>query len=148
MKIRKRVTLMVITVSVIFGVCWLTDSISYCLKYYTPTHTLEDVTHATTIMIMFNSAINPFVYALMNQRFREKIKDMMCCTCGCRNRIYAARESRAQRMEAINSHTNPFTTETTDRRAKEWSHSDDSSSVGHSDIANKLLLTRIPLVYL
>ena len=119
MKVRKRVTLMVITVSVIFGVCWLTDSISYWLRYYTPTHTLEDVIHATTIMIMLNSAINPFVYALMNQRFREKIKDMMCCTCGHTNRIYAVRESRAQRMETINSHTSPFTTETTGRSSKE-----------------------------
>ena len=74
MKIRKRVTLMVITVSVIFGVCWLTDSISYCLGYYTPTHTLEDVTYATTIMIMLNSAINPIVYALGESTIQREDK--------------------------------------------------------------------------
>lgn len=120
MKIRKRVTLMVITVSVIFAVCWLADSTSYFLGYYTPTHTFGDVTYATTsTMIMFNSAINPIVYALVNQRYREKIKGMMCCGCACRpsNRIYAASES--QRMEASNSTTHP--TQTSRECSKEWS---------------------------
>ena len=82
MKVRKRVTLMTITVSVIFAVCWLTDSISYVLTFYIPTLMLEDLLYViASTMIKFNSTINPFVYALMNQRFREKIKEMMCCTC-------------------------------------------------------------------
>ena len=115
MKVRKRVTLMVIMVSLIFAVCWLTDSFSYWLKYNTPIEKLEVVTYATPIMIMLNSAINPFVYALMNQRSREKMKDMMCRT----KRIYAVRESRAQKMEVINSHSNPSKTETTDSSFKE-----------------------------
>ena len=28
--------------------------------------------------IMFNSAVNPFAYALINQRFREKMKRLLC----------------------------------------------------------------------
>ena len=80
MKLRKRVTLMAVTVSVIFAVCWLTDSISYILSIYTSVHASSDVTYiATSIMIMFNSSVNPIVYALVNKRFREKIKQMMCC---------------------------------------------------------------------
>lgn len=80
MKVRKRVTLMAVTVSAIFAVCWLTDSISYILSIYTSAHSFSDVTYmATSIMIMFNAAINPIVYALVNKRFREKIKGMMCC---------------------------------------------------------------------
>ena len=31
------------------------------------------------VMIMVNSAINPFAYALINQRFRDKMKGMFCC---------------------------------------------------------------------
>ena len=31
-------------------------------------------------MVMFNSAVNPFVYALLSQQFREKMKTMICCT--------------------------------------------------------------------
>ena len=30
-------------------------------------------------LFMFNSAVNPFVYSLLNQRFRQKLKGMMCC---------------------------------------------------------------------
>ena len=71
---------MAVIVSVIFAVCWLTDSISYMLSIYTSAHTFSDVTFiATSIMIMFNSSVNPIVYALVNKRFREKIKRMMCC---------------------------------------------------------------------
>ena len=81
MNVRKRVTLMAVSVSVIFGVCWLTDSISYILSIYTSAHSYIDITYiATSIMIMFNAAINPIVYALVNTRFREKsIERMMCC---------------------------------------------------------------------
>ena len=81
MKVRKRVTLTVITVSAIFGVCWLTDSISYILSFHIPRHKYGSTWYATaTTFIMINSAANPFVYALVNQSFREKLVRMMC---GC-----------------------------------------------------------------
>ena len=79
MKVRKRVTLMAIAVSVIFAVCWLTDSISYVLTFYIPIHKFGNVTFvATATLVMFNSAVNPILYALLSQRFREKIKRMIC----------------------------------------------------------------------
>jgi len=28
---------------------------------------------------MLNSAVNPFVYSLLNERFKEKLKGMICC---------------------------------------------------------------------
>ena len=35
-------------------------------------------------MFMFNSAINPFVYSLLNERFRGKLKGMFCNRCSTR----------------------------------------------------------------
>ena len=94
MRVRKRVTFMVLTVSFIFGVCWLTESIAYILVFEISTLSFGDTIAAvTTTMIMFNSAINPIVYALVNHRFREKMKLMMrCCCCPATNRIHPARE--------------------------------------------------------
>ncbi|XP_068728138.1 neuropeptide receptor 22-like [Montipora capricornis] len=77
-RIRKRVTLIAITVSVIFGVCWLAQSISYVLMFHIRTHVFGNVMYVVcTTMIMVNSAINPFIYALLSQRFRNRINEMM-----------------------------------------------------------------------
>lgn len=72
MRVRKRVTLMVLVVSAMFEICWITDTIIHVLQsansYAIPiAHTL----------IMFSSAVNPFVYSLISQRFRAKMKDML-----------------------------------------------------------------------
>ena len=81
---RKRVTLSVITVSAIFGVCWITGLLIYILSYYdiymfgAASYTISDT------MFMFNSAINPFVYSLLNERFRGKLQGMFCYKCALR----------------------------------------------------------------
>ena len=50
-------------------------------------------------MIMFNSAVNPFAYALINQRFREKIKGIICCCSrSASSRIHVAREPQDVEM--------------------------------------------------
>lgn len=86
-RVRKRVTLIAITVSVIFGVCWLTQSVSYVLMFHIRAHVFGNVIYvASTTMIMVNSAINPFVYALLSQRFRKKVKAMLSCTVICAGR--------------------------------------------------------------
>ncbi|CAH3044205.1 unnamed protein product, partial [Porites lobata] len=80
LKVRKRVTLTVITVSIIFGVTWLTDTFNWVLYYYKPS--FNQLTYAaTSILILFNSAINPILYALINQRCKEKIKGILSCKC-------------------------------------------------------------------
>ncbi|XP_068669948.1 neuropeptide Y receptor type 6-like isoform X1 [Montipora foliosa] len=100
-RIRKRVTLIAITVSVIFGVCWLAQSISYVLMFHIRTHVFGNVMYVVcTTMIMVNSAINPFIYALLSQRFRKKIKEMMTCTVICVGAIYKLYPKRkSRRME-------------------------------------------------
>ncbi|XP_074607082.1 QRFP-like peptide receptor [Acropora palmata] len=83
-RIRKRVTLIALTVSVIFGVCWLAQSISYVVMFHIRTHVFGNVSYVVcTTMIMVNSAINPFIYALLSQRFRTRIKAMISCRGNC-----------------------------------------------------------------
>lgn len=80
LKVRKRVTLMVITVSVIFAICWGAESVEYVLRFLTTLNiTFVHITIVDT-MVLLNSAVNPFVYALLNHQFRQKIRGVMCCT--------------------------------------------------------------------
>ena len=99
MKVRKRVTLTVVIVSVIFGVCYLTEASNYFMRHFYPSREFLS-NAASSITILFNSAINPFVYALVNQPFREKFNTMTSCTCHpATNTVHPAREPRDQRME-------------------------------------------------
>ena len=91
---------MVIIVSVIFGVCWVTDRVNYVMVHYSPSHAFLSLAGSNT-MVLFNSAINPIVYALVSQRFREKLKRMMCCHC---RREHTARESQRIQGYVIPTH--------------------------------------------
>ena len=93
---------MVVTVSTIFVICWGTDIIFHILEAF---HTSQKLsTLAIPIahtMIMFNSAVNPFAYALINQKFREKMKGMICRSLSSSApRVDAAREP--QDIKTIN----------------------------------------------
>lgn len=86
---RKRATLMVILVSVVFGVCWVTDRTNYLMvQFYSHTGAFLSLTASNT-MVLVNSAINPIVYALVNYRFREKAKRMIQVRC-CRTAVHPA----------------------------------------------------------
>lgn len=79
MRVRKRVTLMVVSVTALFGICWLSDIIAHAVDAVL-SHSIEkDVYTVTHTMVLFSSAANPFVYALINQTFRQKVKRMVCC---------------------------------------------------------------------
>ena len=84
MKVRKRVTLMVVAVTVIFGVCLGTSQLVYVLDYFISDGISADLLAIPEVLILFNSAVNPFVYALLNHQFREKIKRMICCSMAAR----------------------------------------------------------------
>ena len=91
LRVRKRVTLTVIAVSVIFAICWGTSSVIYFMIYVTSCdfgHAGAIVITVADMMILFNSAVNPFVYALLNHQFREKIRRMTCCSRSSPSRIH------------------------------------------------------------
>ena len=77
-RVRKRVTGMVLVVSVIFAVCWITESTDYILLVFFPKLAIGNATHAiSSTLVMFNSSINPIVYALISHRFRDEIIRML-----------------------------------------------------------------------
>ena len=75
LRLRKRATLMVVSVSAFFAISWGGDTLL---------HTLEDSSFKLSplaipiahVVVMFNAAVNPFAYALINERFRQKMKEM------------------------------------------------------------------------
>ena len=88
MRVRKRVTLMVIAVTTIFGICWGTSEVVYVLNYVLSYNTGYVPITISNTMVLFNSAINPFVYALLNRQFREKMKGMLWCPGSSGTRVY------------------------------------------------------------
>ena len=112
LRLRKRVTLMVVTVSAILVISWGADGILHLIQEYAGTVKLSPLATpiAHTIML-FNSVVNPFAYALLNQRFRTKVKEMVCSRCfGTRVHPMSPQQSERQDNEvAISTGNIPMT---------------------------------------
>ena len=79
MRLRKRATLTAVTISAILVISWGAEGILHLIQEYASSVKLSPLTTPIAHMIMiFNSAVNPFAYALLNQRFRTKVKQMVC----------------------------------------------------------------------
>ncbi len=98
MRVRKRVTLMAVTVTAIFGICWGANTIEYVLRYLSSVSISPVVSPTVDTMVLFNSAINPFVYALLSQQFREKMRRVICCTDCSATRVQPTQESQAAEL--------------------------------------------------
>ena len=72
---------MVLVVSVIFAFCWITECTDYTLLVFSSKLALGNATHViSSTLIMFNSSINPIVYALISHRFRDEVIRMIRIT--------------------------------------------------------------------
>lgn len=81
---RKRVTKMVVFVTVIYVLCWVPELLIYFLGF-TGTITLVGIHHTiASALIVFNSSVNPIVYSLQSTLFRKHLADLICCK---RNKI-------------------------------------------------------------
>ena len=99
LRLRKRVTLTAVTITAILVISWGADGILHLIQEYAGTVKMSPFTTpiAHTIMI-FNSAVNPFAYALLNQRFRKKMKQMVYQR-SFRTRIYSVSARQRERQD-------------------------------------------------
>lgn len=75
-KSRKKVTKMVLIVTVIFGLCWVPVLTLYMLSYLLPSQfEYASIIHnAAVVFICINSSINPFIYSFQMRGFKAAIK--------------------------------------------------------------------------
>ena len=91
---------MVVTVSAIFGICWgakVTVQISHRFTSYKFSPVVVAIAN---IVVMLNSAVNPFAYALINQRFRQKIQRMICFARALK-KVHTKENQRASRLSTV-----------------------------------------------
>ena len=79
LRYRKRVTKMVIFVTIVYVLCWVPELLIYFLGF-TGNIRLQSIHHAiASALIVFNSSINPTVYSLQSSKFRKHLRDLISC---------------------------------------------------------------------
>ena len=108
MKVRKRVTKMVLSVSVIYGLCWMPNQFIYVFNSFIPSQTYGNVIYIVSIVLVScNSTVNPFIYVFVNQKFRRKVKSLICCRTPCSNRVDVSMDSTTHTIDRTNTTTQP-----------------------------------------
>ncbi|KAJ7331169.1 hypothetical protein OS493_020872 [Desmophyllum pertusum] len=87
LRCRRRATKMVIAVTVIYVLCWVPELSIYFMGF-TGALTLTQLHHGiASVLIVFNSSINPVVYSLQSSSFRRHLSDLVRCK-QKRNRLF------------------------------------------------------------
>ena len=126
LRLRKRVTFMVVSISTILVISWGTDGILHLIEEYASSVKLSPLTFSIAhTIIIFNSAVDPFAYALLNQRFRKKMKQMVYPR-SFATRVHSVCPRQRERQDnevAISTGAIPMTRKT---NATEWQVEDNS----------------------
>ena len=77
LKHRRRSTKMVITVSLIYCVCWFPNCFAYIYVAFSAKQLFGEVHTASVLMVSLNSAINPIIYSLQSHRFRKHMAALL-----------------------------------------------------------------------
>ena len=89
-KSKKKVLIMLMTVVILFALCWLPVYISQFISFFDKDNFPCGPPVVLSFMGYFlghaNSAINPTIYAIFNSNFRKGFKDILLCRCR-RNRV-------------------------------------------------------------
>ena len=85
LKSRKRVTIMLIIVTLVHTLCWSPNYVLYLLIFYAPGFFYGSTTYIITVLlILLNAAADPLLYTWYMDGFRRGIRNMLCCH---RNRV-------------------------------------------------------------
>jgi hypothetical protein len=83
-KVRKKITIILIAITVLFAACWTLDGVTYIyLHFATPSK--EDslrgipiIREIAILLVCFNSAVHPFLCAFTSQEIRRGLKRTIC----------------------------------------------------------------------
>lgn len=76
---RKRVTKILVTLNIIYAFCWFPNLLINVIVYYIANPKLYSIGYLVTeLLVLLNSSINPFVYALQSKQFRIAVKNILC----------------------------------------------------------------------
>lgn len=96
---RRRVTKLVIAVTIVYALCWIPELTIYFLGF-TGTIELTPVHFSLTSALVFlNSTINPIIYSLHSSAFRTQSRNLICCRNG---RKFNRRVQPVQRIDGNN----------------------------------------------
>ena len=88
---------MVVTISIIYGLCWTPDIVIFTFILFSSKLAFGGAADITSIVLVAcNSTVNPIVYAYMNDQFRNKIKALLCGTGTVTNRVHVATRPREE----------------------------------------------------
>ena len=78
---RQKVTKMVLVVSIVYVVCRLPNLVLYMLSQFQPDlyAYFSDPYVISVVLVGLNSAMNPFIYAIYSNNFRQHIRIAICC---------------------------------------------------------------------
>lgn len=79
LKSRKRVTVMLIIVTVVHTMCWSPNYVLYLLIFHAPGFYYGSTTYIITVLlILLNAAADPLLYTWYMDGFRRGIQNMLC----------------------------------------------------------------------
>ena len=95
---RKRVTKLVIAVTIVYALCWVPELKIYFLGFTGAIQLQTIHINIASALVFFNSTINPVVYALQSSIFRGHLRDLIWAYCekgGRSNQVNPALEPYA-----------------------------------------------------
>lgn len=60
------------------ALCWIPNQFVYMLSKFNITQLDTPLHHATVVLAMFNSCVNPWIYGATNRNYRKKITRIIC----------------------------------------------------------------------
>ena len=79
LRYRKQVTITLISVSVIFAVSWIPNLSAYVITFWGGEVSGSWFDKSSTLLLTFNSCVNPVLYSMRMKSFREHLRDMLLC---------------------------------------------------------------------